>query len=350
MFQFSIKLKPILTKNPSKYQTEIVIMSYLKTLQPMGTINAPNLDISVYDSYAGIYQVYFTNHLSNLNGTVVDMGGVGIGTTTQPQYITLNTQTRTSANIPSDAVYMSWGYPLSDINSLPDHFKREMNSSYPEVSFVLFGGFLFFNDNLDLIQVNSVFSGNNLTFQKPVKIPYEALKLQNSSLVEITIQELRDKDITHYAWIPPMFKLTACLETSSGGFLYVYSDRTIQYFEIKLLSDEQLQQVLSKSLDNQTKKTFTISQKQLKFLETELEEDISTLPDKELMCKLTDLCQKYKDKVDEFQDAFGCKQCLSNPQNVAFNCGHLMCHQCSPNLTHCPMCRKQINQRLNLFY
>ncbi|KAF5480567.1 hypothetical protein F2P56_001306 [Juglans regia] len=44
-----------------------------------------------------------------------------------------------------------------------------------------------------------------------------------------------------------------------------------------------------------------------------------------------------------------CPICLTNPKDMAFGCGHLMCKDCSANLTSCPICREPITTRLRLY-
>lgn len=50
----------------------------------------------------------------------------------------------------------------------------------------------------------------------------------------------------------------------------------------------------------------------------------------------------------ESQEQF-CPVCLTNPRDMAFNCGHTTCRDCGPNLSHCPLCRTTISTRLRLY-
>ena len=72
--------------------------------------------------------------------------------------------------------------------------------------------------------------------------------------------------------------------------------------------------------------------------------------DSEFISSLTEFYVIFRDKVDELQSTFPCKQCMSKAQNVAFNCGHVLCHECSKTVKECPMCREPIASRLNLYY
>ncbi|CAI9755073.1 unnamed protein product [Fraxinus pennsylvanica] len=44
-----------------------------------------------------------------------------------------------------------------------------------------------------------------------------------------------------------------------------------------------------------------------------------------------------------------CPVCLANGKDLAFNCGHMTCGDCSSRLSDCPICRQRISSRLRLF-
>ncbi|GAB4855694.1 E3 ubiquitin-protein ligase rglg3, variant 2 [Ancistrocladus abbreviatus] len=44
-----------------------------------------------------------------------------------------------------------------------------------------------------------------------------------------------------------------------------------------------------------------------------------------------------------------CPICLTNPKNMAFQCGHTTCKECSENLSFCPLCRQPIETRIRLY-
>lgn len=53
--------------------------------------------------------------------------------------------------------------------------------------------------------------------------------------------------------------------------------------------------------------------------------------------------------VREIEDANMCAICLEKVRNVAFMCGHGTCMECSSSLEVCPMCRKPIVKKIQLF-
>jgi len=44
-----------------------------------------------------------------------------------------------------------------------------------------------------------------------------------------------------------------------------------------------------------------------------------------------------------------CPICLTNPKDMAFQCGHLTCKECGPTLSTCPLCRAPITMRVRLY-
>ncbi|KAG6471931.1 hypothetical protein ZIOFF_069384 [Zingiber officinale] len=44
-----------------------------------------------------------------------------------------------------------------------------------------------------------------------------------------------------------------------------------------------------------------------------------------------------------------CPVCLSNLKNMAFGCGHQICHDCGSLLSSCPICRRTIETRIKLY-
>ncbi|AQK98082.1 Copine (Calcium-dependent phospholipid-binding protein) family [Zea mays] len=44
-----------------------------------------------------------------------------------------------------------------------------------------------------------------------------------------------------------------------------------------------------------------------------------------------------------------CPICLTNPKDMAFQCGHLTCKECGPTLSTCPLCRALITMRVRLY-
>lgn len=321
---------------------------YLTKLESIGTITAPLLDIGVYDPDSQIYQVFLTGNLAPLNGSLLDGGGLCVGSFSPVSAITMDDHTRNVSNIPDDATYFAWAYPLSGLELLSDDVKRDLKPEAPEVSFVLFGGFIFFNDNYNLIQVNSVYGGNNINFNEPKKLKYTDIHYtleKEGRLQAINVQELKDRDITHFCWVTPNEKIGGVTIAPYGGFIYVYEDHMVQCFEILQASGDQQ---IDPLLDNRV--PMNMIQNCLRYIETEFEEEIEGLSKDEIIVKLTQKCQKFKEKIDEIQDVFACGQCLSNPQDVAFQCGHMMCKECSKNMNECPMCRKPVGNLRPLYY
>ena len=54
-------------------------------------------------------------------------------------------------------------------------------------------------------------------------------------------------------------------------------------------------------------------------------------------------------KIQEIEESLDCTICMERNRNVAFLCGHRTCEECSLTLKVCPMCRKTITKKINLY-
>ncbi|XP_071946064.1 E3 ubiquitin-protein ligase MIB2-like isoform X3 [Antedon mediterranea] len=59
--------------------------------------------------------------------------------------------------------------------------------------------------------------------------------------------------------------------------------------------------------------------------------------------------RKLKEKVREIEESTLCLICMENKRNVVFLCGHGTCKKCAKPLKHCPMCRKPITKKIQVF-
>lgn len=322
---------------------------HLTKLDSLGTVPTQNLDISIYDPSTGMYQVYLTNNLSGLNGTCVDMGGISMGNLSPLSAISVNEHTREVANIPSDASFWAWAYPIIGINELDKQQKMLIDPKFPEVSFVVFGGFVYFNDSCQLIQVNAVFKGNNISFDEPKIIPYADIRrnfIDKGRLHDVTNQYLKDKDIVKYCWVTPDDLVKNKQLTTRGGFIYMYSNKQVQYFDVKEALPEQ--EVMPVPDSNSP---FKVIQDYLKIIDTDYEKELEGLNEKETIIKLAEKCKKYRDQLTIFQDAVTCSMCCERSLDQTFTCGHMFCDSCINTVqSECPICRKPISQPIKLFF
>ncbi|XP_059455685.1 E3 ubiquitin-protein ligase RGLG4 isoform X2 [Corylus avellana] len=53
--------------------------------------------------------------------------------------------------------------------------------------------------------------------------------------------------------------------------------------------------------------------------------------------------------VGDERNQMTCPICLTNANDLAFNCGHLTCKECGSKVSNCPICRQPISSRLRLF-
>ena len=56
-----------------------------------------------------------------------------------------------------------------------------------------------------------------------------------------------------------------------------------------------------------------------------------------------------KKRLQELEDTIICPICMERQKNRVFQCGHATCGICAESLRNCPICRKIIKQKINLF-
>ena len=54
-------------------------------------------------------------------------------------------------------------------------------------------------------------------------------------------------------------------------------------------------------------------------------------------------------KLTEMEDNIMCSICMERKRDMAFLCGHTVCHICGENLKNCHMCRKPITKKIVLY-
>ena len=59
--------------------------------------------------------------------------------------------------------------------------------------------------------------------------------------------------------------------------------------------------------------------------------------------------QDLRKQLQAMEDTLLCLVCMERQKNTVFLCGHALCKQCSDSLQVCPMCRKSITKRIQLY-
>uniref|UniRef100_X1ZA42 RING-type domain-containing protein n=1 Tax=Capitella teleta TaxID=283909 RepID=X1ZA42_CAPTE len=54
-------------------------------------------------------------------------------------------------------------------------------------------------------------------------------------------------------------------------------------------------------------------------------------------------------RLQEMEDKQMCSICMERPNNLVFDCGHLVCQECAKPLKACHMCRRPIKQRIAMY-
>mmetsp|Transcript_107008 Transcript_107008/g.302562 ORF Transcript_107008/g.302562 Transcript_107008/m.302562 type:complete len:315 (-) Transcript_107008:198-1142(-) len=144
--------------------------------------------------------------------------------------ITLDVETRAAAQIPADALYFAWCYPMVLTKDGP------RPGSGPRADFLTYGGYVYYDSARNVVGTNGIapapLDTQGLMFGRRQCLPQvvaDALSRQGR-FQEITLQPLLAAGATHFAWIrPEEFDTVACQD---GCFAYKFSDFGPGYFPV----------------------------------------------------------------------------------------------------------------------
>jgi hypothetical protein len=143
--------------------------------------------------------------------------------------ITLEGPARAAAGIPEQAAFFAWAFPLLGMTADASHQLLEGSQLPPAMYFVVNGGFVYADENLQPVQCNAVKGpGDELHFEGPFKLESairDQLILANR-LRAPTIQHFLNKQITHFTWVEPG---APGIDAANGAFVYVYGEMDKQH-------------------------------------------------------------------------------------------------------------------------
>lgn len=60
--------------------------------------------------------------------------------------------------------------------------------------------------------------------------------------------------------------------------------------------------------------------------------------------------QKLQQQLQDIKEQTMCPVCLDRLKNMIFLCGHGTCQMCGDRMSECPICRKQVEKRILLYW
>ena len=58
---------------------------------------------------------------------------------------------------------------------------------------------------------------------------------------------------------------------------------------------------------------------------------------------------KLKQELEDIKEQTLCPVCLDRLKNMIFLCGHGTCQMCGDRVSECPICRKTVERRIQLY-
>ena len=140
------------------------------------------------------------------------IGGSLLGQIAPIVAVTLPSEAKEAAGIPSDAVSFAFAYPLACLQGQSDRLLSHMDVGSEEsgwLAFMLLGGFCYLSREGQVIRCNAlslVPTASSLTLEGPFRITSPELvpSLRKAGRVEtMTIRELSNEGFKEFAWVNP---------------------------------------------------------------------------------------------------------------------------------------------------
>jgi len=118
--------------------------------------------------------------------------------------ITLDDETKTAANIPKEAKFFAWAYPIVPMPGL-----QLPADGSPERAFLDYGGYVYYSNNRDTLATNAVVPAPlgtlGLMFGRPQLLPGDIRDVltRQGRFQEITLEPLAQKGAERFAWVRP---------------------------------------------------------------------------------------------------------------------------------------------------
>jgi len=175
-----------------------------------------------------------------------------VGQTSPRHSVTLNDTARESANIPPDAKYYVWSYPIdvewrscdtSNQRDLVKVIKSNMLLHNPDFLFLLMGGYIYFDEKFRVVRVTALRMPRNRLAKQRVLMTAKGLNFGNpipfeGKYISPLMRHDRFKDAPavegsqrakHFAWLLPREEVIATDQTAMtagphGAFVYLFSN------------------------------------------------------------------------------------------------------------------------------
>lgn len=238
--------------------------------------------------------------------------------------VTLDAPSRANAQIPQEATHFCFVYPAFSSGEIPPEKLRFVDMDDPRHSFVMLGGFAYTRQvgtQVEVLQCNAIARGADLCFGPQLRLPVAVLQElhRQDRMQPVTVDVIKQTGAQFFAWINPGEFADLLPEPAPhGAFAYEFdSAAQHRYFAV---------------VGNQSPTT---------------QRSAAALQPFRL---ISDRFQASGEDAIRRSDS-GCTVCMAKSPSVVFMpCRHLTCcEDCAPRVTQCPICQKQIEDRLSVY-
>ncbi|KAJ5073495.1 caspase regulator ring finger domain-containing [Anaeramoeba ignava] len=313
--------------------------TFPNALGPFGIIPT-NLRPKIESMESFIYSISFLGKLGLLHKFNV----WNFGTFSPKHPITLDEKSKIIAKIPIKATSFVWAYPLAGVSQLTEDQKAQLDLTAPEVVFVSFGGYLYFDSSDRVVGANAIGIGRGLFFNGPHKWDHEftSCLYREGRFQDITIQSMYDKGARYYCWVRPNETLVSESKKEwkiceNGGFVYLFHQNPFEEDPRDCFF------CVGNADPNEEKKTKNVEHEIFAF------SSFAIAPKKKIQNAQKEMVTSKK--IEELESITHCVVCMENLRKCMFiPCAHLsVCEECAKSLTNCPICRAKIQKVVNVF-
>lgn len=259
---------------------------------------------------------------------IIDEEGLGYGSVSPVHELTLSFENKALALIPESAARFVWAYPLFGMGSLNDAQKERLANCSPNLSFLVFGGFIYFDAQNTVLQANAIAQGNGLYFSGPQPWRHEFTSnlFKQGRFQDVTIAAMRDQGAKKYCWLKPdevLVDISGCVSwkiEGNGAFVYLFHEDQRDYSPLD--------------------RFFTIADSV----------DVSDRPDTGITSFSLAHRRRFELTEPTVNEDTLCTVCLENSRKILLMpCSHFcVCDVCAREIDICPLCRRDVEQKLNV--
>jgi hypothetical protein len=146
------------------------------------------------------------------------------GRMSEPHHISLSSEELSNLGIVQDARFFAFSYPTVNTQDLQVSAKDAL---VPDVAFLVFGGFMYFDSDMVLLDVRAAMPSEegSLCFEPPQQWQAKwSISVGAERWRPVTLPALRGAGVRYFAWLLPGESMDGGVICRDGGFAYIFHE------------------------------------------------------------------------------------------------------------------------------